>query len=226
MKKCSYCGQENEDAQDRCGGCGTELLELSAPVTVSKPTKLTRASFGVRAMARGGDAVLELGLSFAAGALAGTVLGVLNAGGHLPHGWQRHVQNLSAISILFTALGSVCYHTFCEGLHGASFGKAIYGLRVVGQTGKPCGLKAAWLRSWAFLVDGLVFGLVAYESMRKSALNQRYGDVWAKTVVLLEREIPRGAERTTARFILGLALGAGSLVVCTATGMVLKVMLE
>lgn len=31
MKKCAYCGRENEEAANTCGECGKSLQELSAP---------------------------------------------------------------------------------------------------------------------------------------------------------------------------------------------------
>jgi hypothetical protein len=33
MKKCGYCGRENEDASTHCGGCGTELPLESIPAS-------------------------------------------------------------------------------------------------------------------------------------------------------------------------------------------------
>ena len=31
MKKCSYCGRQNEDTAVRCSECGTEIVSLSPP---------------------------------------------------------------------------------------------------------------------------------------------------------------------------------------------------
>jgi hypothetical protein len=81
-------------------------------------------------------------------------------------------------------------------------------LRVVTVEGLPCGLKSGFQRSLAYLWDSLFFGLVGYASMKKTPLNQRYGDHWAKTLVIRAREVPAGSRQPGILLLLSLALGS------------------
>jgi hypothetical protein len=94
----------------------------------------------------------------------------------------------------------------------------------VTEDGKPSTLKGALIRTLAYYIDALFFGLVGYNSMQKSPLNQRYGDVWGKTAVFKINEMTSESQRTPTLFILGLLLGAGCWVVMLAIGLILKVL--
>ncbi|MGA2786522.1 MAG: RDD family protein [Verrucomicrobiota bacterium] len=220
MKKCGYCGRDNVDEAANCLECGTEFENLNTPPIV----KLTTAGFWIRALARIIDTFSKLLLGFSAGILVLIPIAILNATGHLPSGWQHRIRELSLISIGFSFLGNFLYHFFCEGIHGATLGKLCCGIRVVSEDGKPSNLKGALIRTLGFYVDGLFFGLVGYDSMRKSPLNQRYGDVWGKTAVFKNSEIAPELQRTPMHFILGFFLGAGGLVIMLVIGLVCKVL--
>ena len=43
MKKCSYCGGENEDAAIACSGCSTEFESLDDKSAVPEGTKISPA---------------------------------------------------------------------------------------------------------------------------------------------------------------------------------------
>jgi len=81
-------------------------------------------------------------------------------------------------------IGYLFYHAICEGIYGATLGKLIFKLCVISEEGKAATMGSAFIRSLAFYVDILFFGLVAALSMRSSKLQQRLGDKWAKTVVI------------------------------------------
>jgi uncharacterized RDD family membrane protein YckC len=85
---------------------------------------------------------------------------------------------------LFSFLGLLAYHTICEGLHGATIGKKILKLHVVKEDGSPASIKSALIRSLAMVVDGFAFGALGAVHMRSNELRQRFGDEWAKTVVV------------------------------------------
>jgi uncharacterized RDD family membrane protein YckC len=93
---------------------------------------------------------------------------------------------------------------------------------VITEDGKPSNLKGALIRTLAYYIDGLFFGLVGYNSMQKSPLNQRYGDVWGKTAVVKIKEVSSESQRATTFFIVGLLVGAGCWFVLLTTGLILK----
>ena len=65
-------------------------------------------------------------------------------------------------------------------------------------------LLGALVRSFALLLDGALFGLVAYVAMDRSPLRQRLGDRWGDTLVVHRRAMPQLAPR-----IGQIALGNG-----------------
>lgn len=93
------------------------------------------------------------------------------------------------INLLLSLLLTATYHTLCEGLHGATLGKLVFGLVAIKDDGSPCSLRAAFYRSLVFPIDSLFFGLVAASKMRESPKNQRYGDKWAGTMVVKRRNL-------------------------------------
>ncbi|MBA4389309.1 MAG: hypothetical protein C0404_15160, partial [Verrucomicrobia bacterium] len=128
--------------------------------------------------------------------------------GSVSPGWQERVQGLSLYGFLVSLTGSIAYHTICEGLHGATVGKIICGLRVRRRNGSGRTLLGALKRNLAYMVDGLFFGIVAYEKMKESDLRQRIGDEWGDTVVLRTADFPKDTESSILRFVLCLLLGS------------------
>lgn len=76
------------------------------------------------------------------------------------------------------------YHWLLEGLGGATLGKVLMGLRVMGLSGKACGLKASLIRNLFRVMDGLGFYLVGLLVAIFSKRRQRLGDHLGKTVVV------------------------------------------
>lgn len=202
-----------------CSGCGTEL---QAPPPTAGVEKSTKAGFWIRALARLIDFLFIMLLSFAVGIFCGLILYFLSASGFIAPGWQHRMRGFSILAMGFSLLGNILYHFFCEGIHGSTLGKLCCGIRVVRVDGRPSNFKGALIRTLAFYLDGLFFGLVALSSMEKSPLNQRYGDVWGKTAVLKTTEIAPESQRTTNDFLLGLFLGGGCLVAMSALGLILR----
>src|SRR5205823_5416376 len=81
-------------------------------------------------------------------------------------------------------------------------GKLICQLRVIHEDAHSINIWSAVKRSLAFLWDGLFFGLVGYNSMKQSDLNQRYGDRWAHTVVVKSADAPTIARKGGEIFLL------------------------
>jgi uncharacterized RDD family membrane protein YckC len=180
------------------------------------------AGFGIRFLARLIDLIFGYMLGILFGIIAGLVLAMLQAAGKIDPGWQHRVRGLSAMGFGLSLLGVILYHTVTEGIYGASLGKLMCRLHVLTADGRPCDMARAFRRSLAYLWDSLFFGLVGYQSMQKSRLNQRYGDVWAKTVVVRTASVPAGAKRPLGWFFLGLFLGA----LCWGAMLVLALILK
>jgi uncharacterized RDD family membrane protein YckC len=223
MKKCQYCGAEYSDDATFCA-VDQQPLEVTQPEKTSDEDKSPSAGFGIRALARIVDTFFGLLIGFGAGLLAGVVIMILSAAGVIAPGWQHRIHRFSLVSLGFSLVGNIGYHLFCEGIHGATLGKLCCGICVVTEDMKPNNLKGALIRTLAYYIDGLFFGLVGYNSMSKSPLNQRYGDVWGKTAVVKVNELALEARRTPTLFILGLLAGAGCWFVLLAMGLVLKVL--
>ena len=223
MKKCRYCGTEYSDDVAFCP-IDRQPLDVTQPEITPSRDKSPSAGFGIRALARIVDAIFGILIGFAAGILASVVIMILSAAGIIASGWQQRLNGFSLTSLGFALIGNIAYHFFCEGLHGATLGKLCCGICVVTEDIKPSNLKGAMIRTLAYYIDGLFFGLVGYTSMSKSPLNQRYGDVWGKTAVVKIKELAPESRRTPTLFILGLLAGAGCFFVMLAIGLVLKVL--
>ena len=182
------------------------------------------AGFGIRLLARLVDLVLGFFLGLASGCLFGIVMGILQAMKVIEPDWPQRMQGISVVGFVLSATGYLLYHTATEGFYGASLGKLICKLRVISADRQPCGLRQAFLRSVAYLWDALFFGAIAYVRMDKSELNQRYGDAWAKTVVVKAGSLPAEAARPLGMLFLGLGAGITCWMLSAILGLLLKVM--
>jgi uncharacterized RDD family membrane protein YckC len=138
-------------------------------------------------------------------------------------GWEAKINPFYPAGMALGILGGFLYHLFCEGIHGATLGKLICGLRVISSSTRPCSMKASLIRGLGWFIDALVFGLVGYTSMSKTPLKQRYGDVWAKTVVVKTRSLPPSAKRQTGYFLIGLLLGIISIFLTAVLGLIIQI---
>lgn len=146
------------------------------------PAAIEGKGFGIRAGACVIDFIVQYASNLVAGSISGTFLGVLLA----VSGRQFRLdeQALQGVNFIGGLVLSTLYFTLFEWLFGASFGKLILGMRVVHEDGRPCTLGGAFVRALARYIDGILFGLVAYSSMKKTPLQQRLGDKSAKTLVV------------------------------------------
>lgn len=199
MKVCSYCGKENEDVAEQCIGCGVDIE--------AKVQKLTKAGFGIRTLARLIDMVFFLMIGYLASLIAVIIVYFLSRMEWIEPGWPARVREITYGGFLLGLLANILYHSFCEGLHGATIGKLMCGLRVVQQDGSPSTLKGAFLRSLLYPLDSFCFGLIAFMTMDNSPLNQRVGDVCGKTAVLKTFEVRPESRRTLGIFFAGLITG-------------------
>jgi len=114
------------------------------------------------------------------------VVGLLSGGGYTETGEGYanagiRVDGAASWLLLALALG---YYVVCEAMTGATLGKRMVGIRVVGEDGAHLTLGAAVVRNALRLVDGLFLYLVGAIFALTSTRGQRLGDRAAHTVVV------------------------------------------
>jgi len=186
------------------------------------PPVLNGAGFWIRAAARVIDTIFGFVLGFVVGIICGIALVMLSKTGIVSPGWQDRIRGLHIVPFLFSAIGNLGYHTMMEGLYGASVGKLVCQLRVLREDGTPIGFSGAIVRSLAYYVDALFFGLIGYSKMRESDLNQRFGDHWAHTVVVRTADVPDSSRQGSLYLILGLFVGSALWAACAAAGLMIQ----
>jgi uncharacterized RDD family membrane protein YckC len=178
--------------------------------SVSLTANLQPAGFGIRFLARFVDAIAAAIFGAIGGVIGGMTIGVLAAIGSVSAGWEQRLGEQSLAGFGLGMIASLLYHSFSEGLGGASVGKLICGLRVLRDDGRPCTVMKALGRSLAYFIDAFFFGLVAYGSMSKSPMQQRYGDKWAGTFVVKASSVPAVSYRSP---VFGVLVGAIAIIV-------------
>lgn len=165
------------------------------------------AGFWVRVGARVIDTIVHNIVWLVAAFLAGIAIGIyaMIAGISTSQIFTKS-DSTSLTGFILALLGSIFYHTISEYIYGASLGKLIFKIHVKNEEGQPISLKAAFIRSCAYFIDGFFFGLVAYENMRKSPLNQRLGDKWANSVVVERTKLSQVQLPPVWKFIMALIL--------------------
>jgi len=112
--------------------------------------------------------------------------------------------------------GMTAYLALSEWVGGSSVGKALLGLRVVGEDFRWPTVWKTLGRRFAAAVDLLFLGLPAYWSMKGSLYHQRLGDHWGGTYVLRNAGLPEAWRRSTGRVLAGICVGSMASVVIMA----------
>lgn len=181
-------------------------LEEIAPRPDAPTTPMSQgADFGIRLLARFIDLLFTFLFGLVAGICGGMTVGILSALGRIEGEIDTIVAGLE-ISNGTMIIAAFAYHVVAEGIGGASFGKLICGLRVVQTNGHSCAFLGALKRGLLYHFDGLFFGLVGYNSMKDGPLRQRYGDHWAKTVVVKHAIFQATPQVSVWRIVAGLAV--------------------
>ena len=116
----------------------------------------------------------------------GLALGLMTGGGYAKSGdgyTNAGIDVGGNAFWLLVALG-VGYYIVCEAATGATLGKRLVGIQVVGEDGDPLTFGAAVVRNLLRLVDALFFYLVGFLFAAMSSRGQRLGDRAAHTVVV------------------------------------------
>jgi uncharacterized RDD family membrane protein YckC len=181
--------------------------ELS-PTPVANAPMSAGADFGIRLLARAVDILYGYILAFVMGFVGVILFMVLSEMGMLRENWLEALEQETTGALFWGILGAFLYHGFSEGVGGTTIGKLICGLNVAQEDGRPCTFIGGLKRGLVYHADALFFGLVAYSSMKYSALRQRYGDIWGKTVVVKKSVYRPTPARPVWRILAGLALGS------------------
>jgi uncharacterized RDD family membrane protein YckC len=117
---------------------------------------------------------------------AGIIIGLLSGGGYTETG-NGHANagiNVGGNTMwLLLALG-LGYYVFCEAATGATLGKRMVGIHVIGEDGEHLTFGASLVRNLLRLVDCLFFYLVGGIFALTSPRGQRLGDRAAHTLVV------------------------------------------
>ena len=117
---------------------------------------------------------------------AGIIIGLLSGGGYTESGngyANAGIDVGGKAAWLFLALG-LGYYVFCEAATGATLGKRMVGIQVIGEDGEQLTFGASLVRNLLRLVDCLFFYLVGGIFALTSPNGQRLGDRAAHTLVV------------------------------------------
>jgi uncharacterized RDD family membrane protein YckC len=114
------------------------------------------------------------------------VLGLMVGGGYAESGsgFANAGVNVGGESFWLLLALFVGYYVFCEAATGATLGKRMVGIRVVGEDGEHLTFGAAFLRNILRLVDGWFFYFIGFIFALLSKRGQRLGDRAAHTIVV------------------------------------------
>ena len=170
-----------------------------------QPGALPGVGFWPRAAARLVDLIVHYAIAASSGFLFALLAAVAALLQHRPTPLAHLQPNPGAI-LVTALLGYIAFQAGCEWIHGSTPGKLLLGMTVVQEDGSPCRFRPAIIRSFAYFVDGLFFGLIGYLNMQKTAQQQRHGDEWAHTVVGRRSVVSPQNRRGGGRFALALFL--------------------
>jgi uncharacterized RDD family membrane protein YckC len=203
----------------------SEGIHLSAlDAYLGKPGALEGVGFWPRVAARVVDLALHYGMGVCGGYIFGFLaLLVVRATHSYDLLLAMRRAHGSFVIFFFALLGSIALETVCEGVHGSTPGKLLFSLVVVQEDGTPCRMRSALVRSLAYMVDSLFFGLIGYLNMQKNPQQQRHGDEWAHTVVCRRPSVAPENLRGIGTFIASLLLAAMADIALLMSGLLIQI---
>ena len=198
LMECPFCQSQIRAYSKRCNGCGKTippgqyLLEESGVVDVVGQDTSTAAAESARTQgryrfARLGDRFIAflLDTAFLFGLFAIVDAWAFTRWGSVEGSEMRLTTASLLIAVTLNATMFFLYGWLLEAVWGATLGKAMVGIRVVGaRQGRS--FSACAVRNVLRIVDGLGFYLVGTVVAACSAARQRVGDMYARTAVIEE----------------------------------------
>ena len=195
--ECPFCHSQTSVYSKRCNSCGKAippgqyLLEESGVVDAAVPDTSAAAAGGARTQgryrfARLGDRFIAflLDTAFLFGIFAIVDAWVFTRWSSV-EGTELQLTTVSLlIAITLNGILLFLYGWLLEAAWGATLGKAMVGIRVVGTQGRP--FSACAIRNVLRIVDGLGFYLIGTVVAGCSGARQRVGDIYARTAVIEE----------------------------------------
>lgn len=180
-KQCDRCGEDIPSSQHLLEESG--LVEPSEIATKDQSAGAARnyrfARFGDRFVAFTVDSALLFGLFAVADAWAIMRWGIFEG---------AELQLTTASLLMAIGLNAsilFMYGWLLEAGFGATLGKALVGIRVVGSEGRGI-VSSCAIRNGLRIIDGLGFYVVGFLVAACSSIRQRIGDIYAQTAVIEE----------------------------------------
>lgn len=204
------CLKDTKRDNEKAEGSSPEKSGVSCggPHESSHGNPSSERRVGDLAVARLGDRLIALALDTTLLLSFLALIGMYSAskwGGITEQGFSLEGKP-ALVSLTAVLVVGFAYHWLLEGLAGATLGKLLMELRVIGPSWKGCGLKASLIRNLARILDGLGFYLVGLLVAIFSKHRQRLGDHLGKTVVV---EYPTSKALKAGAVLLWI-LGVGS----------------
>jgi uncharacterized RDD family membrane protein YckC len=117
--------------------------------------------------------------------MSGPFADIQQGDGYLRIGWHGP-------RVFWPSLIAIVYYVVLEGIAGATIGKFATGIRVVSEDGTKLGWAGALVRNVARVVDAFPYVLpylVGAISVWVSPTQQRLGDRWANSVVVMKESL-------------------------------------
>ncbi len=196
LMECPFCQSQTSVYSKRCKSCGKAippgqyLLEESGVVEVAVPdtsaaTAGAASTHGRYRFARLGDRFIAfvLDTAFLFGLFAIVDAWAFTRWGSVEGSELRLTTASLLIAVMLNATVFFLYGWLLEAAWGATLGKAMVGIRVVGAR-KGRSFSACAVRNLLRIVDGLGFYLVGTVVAACSGARQRVGDICARTTVI------------------------------------------
>ena len=178
-------------------------------------------TFWPRVAARIIDTILHYLIAIFTGRLFGVMIAIATGGRPDPYLLAKMEADWDP-TIYRGVLGAITFHTVMEGMHGSTPGKLALSMVVIQEDGSPCRTRAAFIRSLAYFVEALFFGLIGYAAMKGNPAQQRHGDEWAHTIVCKRSRVQPQNLRGGGRLVVALLLASMADSALILIGLLLK----
>jgi len=174
---CKHCGKKIPEGSKFCRYCGNKLVGGSETVSIAdeitkSSTKLEYAGFWIRFGAYAIDILGMVGGMFVIGFILSLIFG--------EGVWEWP-------EIIWSYLSYVIYSTFTLSIWSTTFGKYLYGLRVLTEDKEELDFGLALKRSLLQPLSTFFFG-IGYWNMNKNDKKQAWHDTKVRTIVVKEEK--------------------------------------